>query len=76
MKTKIIFLTIIFHFIFMPVFSDQMDCTQFKKLSAKYIECKTNNKLKLGKKKFEDSDMKNKIDKFKGSKTLSDLIKK
>ena len=32
---------------FMPVFSDQMDCTQFKKLSAKYIECEANNKLKL-----------------------------
>ena len=76
MKTKLIFLTIISHFIFMPVFSDQMDCTQFKKLSAKYIECEANNRLKLGKKKFEDSDMKNKIDKFKGSKTLSDLIKK
>ena len=30
----------------------------------------------MKKKKFEDSNMKNKIDKFKGSKTLSDLIKK
>ena len=47
-----------------------------EKLSTKYIECEANNRLKLGKKKFEDSDMKNKIDKFKGSKTLSDLIKK
>ena len=82
MKTKIIFLTIIFHFIFMPVFSDQMDCTQFKKLSAKYIECnanklkdKTKEKVKKSKENFEKSGIKDKFKKFKESKTLSDLIK-
>ena len=75
MKIKIVLFLLISLIINFPSFANDNDCTQFKKLSAKYIECKTNNKLKLGKKKFEDSDMKNKIDKFKGSKTLSDLIK-
>ena len=82
MKTKLIFLTIIFHFMFMPVFSDQMDCTQFKKLSAKYIECnakkfrnKTNEKVKISKEKFKRSGIKDKFKKFKENKTLADLIK-
>ena len=66
----------------LPSFSDEIDCTQFKKLSAKYIECnatklkeKTNEKVKSGKEKFDKSGIKDKFKKFKESKTLSDLIK-
>ena len=76
MKIKIILFFLISLIINFSVYADEQDCTQFKKLSAKYIECEANNRLKFRKIKFEDSDMKNKIDKFKGSKTLSDLIKK
>ena len=76
MKIKLIFLIAVSVFIIMPVFSDQTDCNQFKKFSSKYIECKAYNKLNVGKKKIKDSDMKNKLNKFKNSKTLSELIKK
>ena len=75
MKIKLTSLIIISFFIFTPVFSNPIDCNQFKKLSKKYIECETSNKLKIGKKKIKDSNLKNNLDKFKDSKTLLDLIK-
>ena len=62
--------------------ADEIDCTKFTKFSAKYIECnanklkiKTTEKVKIGKDKFEKSGIKDKLKKFKESKTLSDLIK-
>tara|TARA_B100001109_G_C18526904_1_gene318679 strand:+ start:138 stop:389 length:252 start_codon:yes stop_codon:yes gene_type:complete len=82
MKYKIILPLITSLIIFTPSLSDEIDCTQFKKLSAKYIECnanrlkeKTNEKVKLGKKKLEKSGINDKFKKLKKSKTLSDLIK-
>ena len=82
MKFKIILSLIASLIYFTPSFSDEIDCTQYKKLSAKYIECnaaklkeKTNEKVKSGKEKFEKSGIKDKFQKFKESKTLSDLIK-
>ena len=82
MKYKIIFPLIALLVYFTPSFSDEIDCTQFKKLSAKYIECnatklkkKTNEKVKSGKEKFKKSGIKDKFNKLKESKTLSDLIK-
>ena len=82
MKYKIILSLITFLVYFTPSFSDEIDCTQFKKLSAKYIECnaaklkeKTNEKVKSSKEKFEKSGITDKFKKFKESKTLSDLIK-
>ena len=82
MKYKIILPLITSLIIFTPSLSDEIDCTQFKKLSAKYIECnaaklkeKTNEKVKSSKEKFEKSGIKDKFQKFKESKTLSDLIK-
>ena len=66
-----------------PAYSEEMDCNQFNKLSAKYIECnakklktKTIEKVEIGKDKMESSGINDKIKKFKNSKTLSDLIKK
>ena len=82
MKLKIISLFIISLLFFLPANSNEIDCTKFKKLSTKYIECnakklkeKTNEKVDLGKEKFEKSGIKDKFKKFKNSKTLSDLIK-
>jgi hypothetical protein len=82
MKYKIILSLITLLIYYTPSFSDEIDCTQFKKLSAKYIECnaaklkeKTNEKVKSGKEKFDKSGIKDKFKKFKESKSLSDLIK-
>ena len=82
MKIKIILFFLIALIINFSVYADEKDCTQFKKLSAKYIECnakklknKTNEKVKISKEKFEKSGIKDKFKKFKESKTLSDLIK-
>jgi len=57
--------------------SSETDCSQFKKLSAKYIECnakklkdKTSNKIKESKENFEKSGIKEKFNKFKSKKTL------
>ena len=65
-----------------PVLSNEVDCNQFDKLSAKYIECtakkmkeKASDEINKGKKKLNKSGLGEKIDKFKKSKTLSDLIK-
>ena len=82
MKYRIVFPLIALLVYFTPSLSNEIDCTQFKKLSAKYIECnatklkeKTNEKVESGKEKFEKSGIKDKFQKFKESKTLSDLIK-
>ena len=82
MKYRIVFPLIALLVYFTNSFSNEIDCTQFKKISAKYIECnatklkeKTNEKVKSGKEKFEKSGIKDKFQKFKESKTLSDLIK-
>ena len=63
--------------------SSETDCSQFKKLSAKYIECNakklkkdTNNKVVEGKKKFDNSLLKEKLIKFKNSENLMDFLKK
>ena len=81
--------------------TDKIDCTQFDKVSAKYIECSAKNlkekssKLKLkatvgaedlkekivinaksGKKKFDKSNLKEKLVKFKNSKTLTEFMEK
>ena len=62
--------------------SSQVNCNKFNKLSAKFLECKanqlkekTNQKVESSKEKFENSTVKDKLKKFKSSKTLTDLIK-
>ena len=54
--------------------SSETDCSQFKKLSAKYIECNakklkksSTKKVNIGKKKFQDSGFGDKLKKFKNS---------
>ena len=60
----------------------ELNCNQFEKLSAKYIECNakklkndTNNKVVEGKKKFNNSLLKEKLIKFKNSENLMDFLK-
>ncbi|MDA8858314.1 hypothetical protein N9I48_00195 [Candidatus Pelagibacter sp.] len=81
--------------------TDKIDCTQFDKVSAKYIECSAKNlrekslELKLkatvgaeelkkkivtntkdSKKKFDKSSLKEKLVKFKNSKSLTEFMEK
>jgi len=69
------------------LFSDELiDCSQFDKISAKYLECKAKNlKITLNEnqkkiksdaeKKIKKSGIKEKLLKFKNSKTGSDFLK-
>mgnify|MGYP000500940126 FL=1 len=97
MNFKIIYYILITFLFSNIAFSNEMDCSQFKKMSAKYIECNAKNfkaktdkkanelKVKTNKKatelkaktdeKLETSGLKDKLKKFKDSKTLTDLIK-
>ena len=81
--------------------AEKIDCTQFDKVSAKYLECSAKNlkekssELKLkatvgaeelkdkittnaksGKKKFDKLNLKEKLVKFKNSKTLTESMEK
>jgi len=80
---KLNLIILIFILLLKPTYSNEVDCNEFKKLSAKYIECnakklknKTIEKVEIGKDKIESSGIKDKIKKLKNSETLSDLIKK
>ena len=79
-KVTIVFL--ISFFVISSSNSDELDCNKFEKMSAKYLECnakklkdKTIEKVEIGKDKMEKSGIKDKLKKFKSSKTLSDIIK-
>ena len=81
--------------------AEKIDCTQFDKVSAKYLECTAGNlkekssELKLkatigaeelkekitinaksGKKKFDKLNLKEKLVKFKNSKSLTEFMEK
>ncbi len=70
--------------------AENIDCTQFKKISAKYLECTTRNlkenskqlkqkvvkKTKKSKKDFKKTKLYTKIIKFKNSKTLTESMEK
>jgi len=99
---KIIFTTLItWMLITANAIAEKIDCTQFEKVSAKYIECSAKNlnekssELKLkaavgaeelkkkitinaksGKKKFDKLNLKEKLVKFKNSKTLTEFMEK
>ena len=99
---KIVFTVLITWMLFTTnALTDKIDCTQFDKVSAKYIECSTKNlkekssELKLkatigaeglkkkitthaknSKKKFNKSSLKEKLAKFKNSKTLTEFMEK
>ena len=99
---NIIFTTLItWALITVNVIAEKIDCTQFDKVSAKYLECSAKNikeksseiKLKVtvgaegikekittntksGKKKFDKLNLKEKLVKFKNSKTLTEFMEK
>jgi|TARA_A100001388_G_scaffold254462_2_gene218210 hypothetical protein len=82
MNIRLFFFILIIINLNTPVLSNEVDCNQFDKLSAKYIECtakkmkeKASDEINKGKKKLNKSGLGEKINKFKKSKTLSDLIK-
>tara|TARA_B100000401_G_scaffold424174_1_gene352702 strand:+ start:450 stop:701 length:252 start_codon:yes stop_codon:yes gene_type:complete len=82
MKIRLFFFILIIINLNTLVLSNEVDCNQFDKLSAKYIECtakkmkeKASDEINKGKKKLNKSGLGEKINKFKKSKTLSDLIK-
>ena len=70
--------------------AEEIDCSQFDKLSAKYVECSalklkekskdlkntTVDKIDESKKKFDGSKLKENLIKFKKSKSLSEFIEK
>ena len=98
---KIVFITLITSVLMSKTMAEKIDCNQFEKISAKYIECSAKNlkekssELKLkatvgaeelkdkitsnaksGKKKFDKSSLKEKLVKFKNSKTLTESMEK
>ena len=99
---KLIFITLITLVISITsALANKVDCTQFDKISAKYIECSAKNlkekstelKLKVtvgaeelkkkivtntkdSKKKFDKSSLKEKLVKFKNSKSLTKFLEK
>ena len=99
---KIIFTTLITSVLIMPTaMAKKIDCTQFDKVSAKYIECSAKNlkkksselklkttvraeelkekittKAKSEKKKFDKLKLKEKLVKFKNSKSLIEFMEK
>ena len=99
---KIIFTTLItWMLITANAIAEKIDCTQFEKVSAKYIECSAKNlkekssELKLkatigaeelkekitinaknSKTKFNKSSLKEKLVKFKNSKSLTEFMEK
>ncbi len=82
MKLKILLSSIFLLTLNSLAYSNDVDCDKFDKLSAKFLECKasvlkekTSQKVEESKEKFENSSIKEKLKKFKSSKTLTDLIK-
>ena len=99
---KIIFTTLItLVLVTANAIAEKIDCTQFDKVSAKYLECSAKNlkekssELKLkatvgaeelkekittnaksGKKNFDKSNLKEKIVRFKNSKSLTKFMEK
>ena len=87
---KIIFITLITSALMSNAMAEKIDCNQFEKVSAKYIECSAKNlkeksselkdkittNAKSGKKKFDKLNLKEKLVKFKNSKTLTEFMEK
>ena len=77
---KIMFITLITcALVTTNIMAEKIDCAQFDKLSAKYLECQTTNlkiKSKENKDKFDNSTFKEKLIKFKNSKTLTKFMEK
>ena len=101
MKKILFTILITFALVITNAIAEKIDCTQFDKVSAKYLECSAKNlkeksselKLKVivgakefkekittntknSKKKFNKSSLKEKLVKFKNSKSLTEFMEK
>ena len=83
MKKKLLFKLLFILLISTSLFANEIDCNQFDKLSAKYIECtakklktSTGEKLNAGKKKLDKSLLKDTWTKLKSSKNGREFIEK
>ena len=82
MTIRIFLIFVISFLISFNTFAEKNDCLKFNKLSTEFIKCnaiklkeKTKNKVEKSKEKFDKSGIKDKLKKFKNSKTLKDLTK-
>ena len=87
---KIVVFLITFFISLSNSIAEEIDCSQFDKLSAKYVECSalklkekskdlkntTVDKIDESKKKFDGSKLKENLIKFKNSKSLSEFMEK
>ena len=87
---KVVFFLITFFISLSNSIAEEIDCNQFDKLSTKYVECSALKlkekskdlkntaveKIDDGKKKFDSSVLKEKLVKFKNSKTVSEFMEK
>ena len=68
MKTKFVFIILFLISIISPLSSEETDCNEFDKLSAKYVECtakklkeKASEEIDKGKKKLKNLDLEKKL---------------
>ena len=87
---QVVFYLITFFICLSNSIAEEINCNQFDKLSAKYVECSalklkekskdlkntTMEKIDDSKKKFDGSELKENLIKFKNSKSLSEFMGK
>ena len=83
MKITKIIISVLFISLFVVTISSAEDCSKYEKLSKEYTKCtsgnfkkETSKKIEEGKKKFKNFNLKDKLKKFKNSKTLKEFIQK
>ncbi len=81
MKIIKIIISVLFISLFNLTFSSAEDCSKYEKLSKEYTKCtsgklkkETTKKIQEGKKKLKNFNLKDKLKKFKNSKTLKEFI--
>ena len=83
MKIIKIIISVLFISSFNLTYSSAEDCSKYEKLSKEYTKCtsgklkkETSKKIEEGKKKLKNFNLKDKLKKFKNSKTLKEFIQK
>ena len=81
MKIIKIVISVLLISLFNLTFSSAEDCSKYEKLSKEYTKCtsgklkkETTKKIQEGKKKLKNFNLKDKLKKFKNSKTLKEFI--
>ena len=83
MKIIKIIISVLFISLFGLTFSSAEDCSKYEKLSKEYTKCtsgklkkETSKKIEEGKKKLKNFNLKDKLKKFKNSKTHKEFTEK